>query len=202
MERDATDFSGPALVLEIDAVVRAAGLKRLALWGSILGGPRAIAYAAHHPGQVTHLILADTCARPAQAYPYEAAKGLAELYRSNWKVAVQTVGDMGFRAQVADPGKRQMYAELALQIARVTEQSTEGRVAASIILEAYESWDVGDLLGRVRAKTLVLHHLDNMLFPVSAGRELAAGIAGASFVPLEGAFCNVGVLPEETPAGG
>src|SRR3989304_5496360 len=114
-QRDATDFSGPALVLEIDAVMRAAGLKRLALWGSILGGPRAIAYAAHHPGQVTHLILADTCARPAEAFPHDAAKALAELCRTNWKLAAQTFTDMGVRQQGADPGKRQMDAELSIQ---------------------------------------------------------------------------------------
>ncbi|MBI1886292.1 MAG: adenylate/guanylate cyclase domain-containing protein [Chloroflexi bacterium] len=199
-QRDATDFSGPALVLDIDAVVRAAGLKRFALWGSVMGGPRAIAYAAQHPGQVTHLILADTYARAAEAFPYEAAKGLAELCRTNWKLASQTVTDMGVRQEVADPGKRQMYAELSLQIARAEEESAEGGVFASMILEAYESWDVGHLLGQVRAKTLIFHHLNNVIFPVSVGRQLAAGIPGAVFVPLEGEFGNVGVIPEETPA--
>ncbi len=197
-QRDATDFSGPTLVLDIDAVVRAAGLKRFVLWGSLLSGPRAIAYAAQHPEQVTHLILAGTFARPHEAFPYEAAKGLAELCRTNWKLAAQTITDLGVRQRVADPVKRQLYAELTLQVARHTEQSAEGRVAASFILEAYESWDVGQLLAQVRAKTLVFHQLDNVLFPVSVGRQLAAGIPGAVFVPLEGEFGFVGLLPEET----
>ncbi len=199
-QRDVTDFSGPALVLDIAAVVRAVGLKRFALWGVQFSGPRAVMYAAQHPEQVSHLILASTFARPRQAFPYETAKGLAELCRTNWRLGVQTLTDMGIRQHVADPGKRQMYAELSLQIARLTEQSTEGRVAASLILEGYESGDVGHLLGQVRAKTLVFHHLDDVIFPVSMGRELAADISGAVFVPLEGERSNVGYVPEETEA--
>jgi len=188
-QRDATDFSGPALVRDIDAVVRAARLKRFALWGTSLSGPRAIAYAAQYPERVTHLILFDTVARAADAadaVPYEAAKALAELARTNWKLAVQTLSGVGAAREEADPSKRQVYSEWLLQVARINQQSTEGEVAASLILEAYESWDVGHLLGQIRAKTLVFHHLDNLTFPVSVGRQLAADIPGAVFVPLEG----------------
>ena len=196
-QRDTTDFSGPALVLEIDAVVRAARLKRFALWGSGLSGPRAIAYTAQHPEHVTHLILSDTLARPAEAFPYEAAKGLAELARGAWKLAAQTFAELGVGQQLADPRKRQMYGELGLQLAQVYQQSAEGRVAALLMLEMYESWDMGDLLGQVRAKTLVFHHLDNFTFPVSAGRRLAAAIPGAVFVPLEGPAGPVWAEPEQ-----
>jgi pimeloyl-ACP methyl ester carboxylesterase len=46
--------------------------------------------------------------------------------------------------------------------------------------------DVRDLLPKVTAPTLVLHCRGDQATPFRFGRELAAGIAGAKFVPVEG----------------
>jgi pimeloyl-ACP methyl ester carboxylesterase len=47
------------------------------------------------------------------------------------------------------------------------------------------AFDVSGLLGRVRAPTLVMHAREDARVPFNAGRELAAGIPGARFVPLQ-----------------
>ena len=46
--------------------------------------------------------------------------------------------------------------------------------------------DVRDLLPKVSVPTLVVHYRNDRMIPFEAGRELAAGIPGARFVPLEG----------------
>jgi len=46
--------------------------------------------------------------------------------------------------------------------------------------------DVRDLLPKVSVPTLLVHYRDNGMVPFEAGLEVAAGIPGARFVPLEG----------------
>ena len=46
--------------------------------------------------------------------------------------------------------------------------------------------NVSDQLARVSAPTLVLHCREDAVVPFDLGREIAAGIPGARFVPLEG----------------
>jgi pimeloyl-ACP methyl ester carboxylesterase len=46
--------------------------------------------------------------------------------------------------------------------------------------------DIVDQLARVRVPTLVMHARDDQSCPFPEGRELAAGIPNARFVPLEG----------------
>ena len=43
-----------------------------------------------------------------------------------------------------------------------------------------------DLLGSIEVPTLVLHRRHDRAIPFDLGRELAAGIPGATFVPLPG----------------
>jgi pimeloyl-ACP methyl ester carboxylesterase len=56
---------------------------------------------------------------------------------------------------------------------------------AARLMEAFGDIDVTDLLAQVRAPTLVLHSRNEAVVPFSAGREMAVGIPGARFVPLD-----------------
>jgi pimeloyl-ACP methyl ester carboxylesterase len=47
-------------------------------------------------------------------------------------------------------------------------------------------FDITDLLPRVRAPTLVMHVGDDLMVPLEAGHQLAAGIPGARFIALPG----------------
>jgi pimeloyl-ACP methyl ester carboxylesterase len=51
--------------------------------------------------------------------------------------------------------------------------------------EKLSNIDVTDLLKHVRAPTLVLNTMNDAVSPFEAGREFAAGIRGARFVPLD-----------------
>jgi class 3 adenylate cyclase len=162
----------------------------MAVWGNTLSGPRSILYAARNPQIVTHVVLHNTAAGPAGAFPQEAAAGLAALARSNWKMAAQAMAGVGVTLE-GDEVARQVMGDLTIQIARLYTESTEGEVAARMIEEAYQSWDVRDLLPRIRARALVLHAMRNRLFPVAVGQEMAALIPGAQFLPLDGTGATV-----------
>jgi class 3 adenylate cyclase len=52
-------------------------------------------------------------------------------------------------------------------------------------MTAFE-YDVTSRLSEIKAPTLVIHRRDDRAVPFEQGREIAAGIPGARFVPLEG----------------
>ena len=64
-ERDVSDYSLEALLLDLEAVVDRLGLARFALFGAADAGPVAIAYAARHPERVARLVLWCAWARGA-----------------------------------------------------------------------------------------------------------------------------------------
>ena len=63
------------------------------------------------------------------------------------------------------------------------------------LLSALGDIDIRDDLSRVRVPTLVLHCREDAVVPMKDGVELASGIAGARFVPLDSR--NHVVLPTE-----
>lgn len=63
-------------------------------------------------------------------------------------------------------------------------RTSTGEMAARL-LEARATIDVSDLLGEVKAPTLVIHSRDDEVCPVREGRRAAAGIPGAQFVELD-----------------
>jgi DNA-binding CsgD family transcriptional regulator len=65
-------------------------------------------------------------------------------------------------------------------------KSISAERAAAMFTEAW-TINVLDELRQVSAPTLVMHRRHDVTIPFERGRQLAAGIAGAEFLPLEGA---------------
>ena len=79
------DFSLPARLADLEAVVAAAGIERFALLGMSGGSAVAMAYAIAHPERVSRLILYGTvCGEPVVFSPDELAE--EETYRSMIRV--------------------------------------------------------------------------------------------------------------------
>ena len=175
-ERSVKDFSLEARLQDLEAVVRAARIRRFALYGTLLSGIVAIAYAAHHRRQVRQLILYGTFSRGADVMPWERLNPLIELSRSNWELASQVFADMTLREQRPDVG---------VQLSELVRASCTGEVGAAMLEQGYPI-DVSDLLPLVKAPTLVIHKRGDGLVPFALGQKLAAGIPNARFVPLEG----------------
>jgi len=88
-----------------------------------------------------------------------------------------------FFANMFMPDADPQYVSLFNEFQRA---STPRRNAAAIIEEVLIRVDVRDLLPKLKTPTLVIHRRGDTAVSFEAGRELAALIPGARFVPLEG----------------
>ena len=173
-DRDVEDLSLEARVRDLEAVVDHLHLDRFALYGVNFSSAAAITYAVRHPDHVSHLILDDAFARTAAMFETtqnRASRTLAE----DWDSFIENLAWL-----ITQKGREetQKYAEFLR--ACVTHDM------ALRLYEAMASDDVTELLPRVLAPTLVLHHERMRTVPLSFGQELAASIPGAEMVTLAG----------------
>jgi len=197
-DRRVKDFSLEADVRDLEAVVDAVGLERVALYGISEGGPAAIAYSVRHPERVSHLILYGSFASFSRAQGLDTEEG-----RQRFE-AILTLVQQGWGTDL--PAYRQLFTSLFMpdgNIDDIRAFNEMQRVSASAdnvvaLVTALRDTDVSQLLPQVKAPTLVMHCRGDSVVPFDAGRELAAGIPGAHFLPLDGR--NHSILPGE-PAG-
>lgn len=175
-DRNRTDFSLDSEVRDLEAVIDHLKLKRLALLGMSQGGPTAVAYAAKYPRRVTHLVLYGTYARGSQVATEEVRTSVISLVRSHWGFGSKTLADLFL------PGANAAAIEAFAMLQR---QACTAEMAAELLDLTYEV-DVAHLLPTLRIPTLVLHRQRERVIPFRCGRELAALIPNARFVPLEG----------------
>ncbi len=173
-ERDVSDYSLDARVLDLEAVVERLSLERFALFGTADSGPVAIAYAVRCPQRVSHLVLWCTWAKPSDP---AWADALEELITKDWKMGTETLahGLLGWSAG----------EEARLLAAFMRECTTPEALMAS--LNAGNEFDVTDLLAQVRTPTLVLHRRQLPYLSVDVARGLASRIPDAQLALLEGA---------------
>lgn len=184
-QRDVVDFSNRALVRDIEAVVAAARLGRFSLWGNSMSGPRAVTYAAENPERLMRLVLFGTTVDPTSVMPLESARPLAEFAKANWKSGAHSYAGLGFAGAGNVPGREADAFDEIQRMGRMYEESTEGVVASSMVLEAYNSWDVRGILALVKTPTLVIHGLNDAVFPFEGARQMTEEITEASLIPLQ-----------------
>jgi pimeloyl-ACP methyl ester carboxylesterase/DNA-binding SARP family transcriptional activator len=179
----AQDLSFDAFLHDLEAVVDAAGLDRFPLFGISQGCAVSIAYAVRHPERVTRLILAGGYARG-----WRMRGSADEIAR---REALQTLTLQGWGQE--NPAYRQIFTSLYLPDATPEQANwwnelqriTTSPQNAYRLAEAFSRIDVRNLLDKVKVPTLVLHSRGDAVVPFDCGRELASGIRGARFVPLD-----------------
>jgi class 3 adenylate cyclase len=191
-----SDYSPEAQVCDLEAVVDALGLERFALYGVSQGGATSITYAVRYPERVSHLILQGSFAR--MGWFIDTEKG-----QQRFQTALSLIRQ-GWGTDL--PAYRQFFTSLFMPDgdAEAIRQFNEmQRISASpenaaALLSAMPDTDVSELLSQVRPPTLVGHCRGDAIVPFEAGRELAAGIPGARFLPLDSR--NHALLPDEPAA--
>ncbi|HUP84795.1 MAG TPA: adenylate/guanylate cyclase domain-containing protein [Acidimicrobiales bacterium] len=153
---------------DIRAVMDAAGMEAAAIVGHSEGGPMSLLFAATYPERVEALVLGGTYARLPPFPDMEERLGALE---QAWGTGVP----LQFFLPASD-----------LEWAARYERSAATPRGAVEILRLNALIDVSAALPAVSAPTLVLHRTGDPIVPISAGRELAEGIAGAQFVELAG----------------
>ncbi len=175
-ERDVTDFSLDALVLDLEAVVDRLGLERLALFGKFADGPVTVAYAARHPERVSHLILWCSWARALDVFAQPQAQVLSLLAATDWNTFTETFAHVSFGWPEGDEARR--WAAL------IRESITQKAFQAAV--DGIRDADVTDLLPQVGSPTLVLQRRQAPYPNVDDARRLASGIPDARLVIFEG----------------
>lgn len=175
------DYTVPALVRDVEAVVRAAGLEWFALMGMITGVLSAVQYAAEHPDQVSHLVLWNGFARNVDHGEAPRLGSLFAVAAQDWELFTESI------SQAATGWHDSEAARAWAGIVRAS--TTQASFLAG--LEARRGWNVSEALGAVRAPTLVLLDESNRLANLERSRELAAGIINARLHTVQG----VGGMP-------
>jgi class 3 adenylate cyclase len=178
-------FGAPTIEEQMDdllAVMDAAGAERVAVFGTLEGGPMATTFAATYPERVSALVLYATFARATWAPGYEWAWP-ADVRRRRMEEQVEHWGEGRIVAGVApseasDPA----FMEWAGRLERLAAAPSTIRR----ILELIGELDVRDVLPSIRVPTLVMHRRDDSFIKIEHSRYIAAHIPGARYVELEG----------------
>jgi pimeloyl-ACP methyl ester carboxylesterase/DNA-binding CsgD family transcriptional regulator len=180
-DRDAPIPSWQSHVNDLASVVDAARLDRFALLGLSQGAAFAIAYAAHNPERVSHLIICGGYIRGRQARGVPAAEieTLTKLVELGWGSDDPSFRQVFTTRFMPDAGLDAIHAFNDMMPLTASAQT------AAAILRANRSIDVRAEAARVTCPTLVLHARGDLSIPFEEGRLIASLIPGARFVSLE-----------------
>ncbi|SPM32949.1 Lysophospholipase, alpha-beta hydrolase superfamily [Mycobacterium rhizamassiliense] len=163
-------------VATLRALLDELGLRRVTLFGGSSGSCTAIAFAAMHPERVDRLVLYGSYADGAAITAPEVAEAILAAVRAHWGLGARMLSNMFLGG--ADAASLDRFA-------RFQREAATAETAADLLALVYRL-DVREYLARVEVPTLVVHRRDDRAIPYRLGREVAAGIPGATFVPLPG----------------
>jgi class 3 adenylate cyclase/pimeloyl-ACP methyl ester carboxylesterase len=179
---DVADISLEAWVNDLATVVDAAGVDRFPLFGLSQGCAVSIAYSVRHPERVSRLILCGGFALGGykrSPEENEQRKAVTTLMRFEWGADNPAIRQM-FTSRLM-PGANKEQADTFNELQRRTTSAE----CASRYFDTVGQIDVAGLLSQVRVPTLVLHAREDAMAPFDSGRQMAAGIPGATFVALQ-----------------
>ena len=180
-QRDVSDYSLDAWVLDLEAVVDRLGLERFALYAPSGSGPVAITYAARHHERVQHLILWAAFARASSRSVSPRDETLKMLMERDWELFTETYAHERMGWNAGEQARR--------QAAFMREAITPDTMRK--VIEARDTSDVSDLLAQVKSPALILQPRQLKNPGVDVARELASGIPDASLALIEGASLQV-----------
>lgn len=175
-DRDVADYSLEAYVADIEAVHARIGFEQFDLLAGLNAGPIAIAYAAHHPERVSHLILWCTYDRASDFFGpgIQAAQKLIDI---DWELYTETV------AHSLVVGWAE--GDLAHRIAAYLRECLTWETAKRVVWLVGE-FDVSELVPLVRSPTLVFHRRQLSFLDVASARRLVARLPEARLALVEG----------------
>jgi pimeloyl-ACP methyl ester carboxylesterase/DNA-binding CsgD family transcriptional regulator len=184
-DREGVTFTLENYAADLEAVVAAAAVERFALFGMAgAGAGIAMSFAVRHPDRVTRLVLqeAHTRGRLAGDPPPDRvleAQARLKVIELGWPNETPAYGKFFTALHVPDASAAHVQAYNDL-LRRVTSPDNGVR-----LLETFWEADVSEIVPQVRCPTLVLHSRYDSVIPFDEGRQVAALIPGARFVPLD-----------------
>jgi pimeloyl-ACP methyl ester carboxylesterase/DNA-binding CsgD family transcriptional regulator len=149
---------------------------RVTLVAGSSGTCTAVAFAATYPERVERLVLYGSYPRGDALTPPGVADAIVSAVHAHWGLGARLLSDIFLGG--ADAAEHERFG-------RLQRESSTAETAAALLRLVYRL-DVSDHLSLVRAPTTVVHRRDDRAVPYALGREVAAAIPGATFVPLQG----------------
>ncbi|MCK8462936.1 alpha/beta fold hydrolase [Aliiroseovarius sp. S1339] len=180
---DVADISLEAFVRDLETVVDALGLERFPLLGISQGCAVSVEYAARHPERVSGLVLIGGYATGWRIGASEEEQARRE--------AVLTLTRHGWGT--SNPAYRHIFSQTFMPDSKPEDlewfdefqrQTTSPKNAVRF-QEAFGHIDVRESLSKVVAPTIIFHAREDQRISIDQGRELAIGIPGSEFVPLD-----------------
>jgi class 3 adenylate cyclase len=160
---------------DLDAVLEAVAVERVALIAAVDGGLGAT-YAATHPKRVSALVLVNTSVAGAHVLDDERREQMLELIENHW-------GEGQF-AQLYAPERARdpQFAEWWTRF----ERAAVSPLIARRLIDMSVQVDLSGVLPAIRVPALVLYRTGNPLVPFAAARAVAEAIPNARFVEAAG----------------
>jgi len=174
-DREVKDFSLHSQMADIEALRGHLGFDRFALYGSVFGSLASIAYAAHHPERVSHLILSIPFANGEEFYRAVPTLQGLETFRGmsdeHWEIYTLTHASALVGMLPGEDPKR---------LAALMRECITPDTLRSYFMQL-QTQDVRPLLAEIRSPTLILSPSGRGLMVVQSrfAREVAAGIPGS-----------------------
>jgi len=180
-QRDVSDLSLEAYLLDLDAVVEASGAGQVVLLGFYHSATHAVAWAARHPDRVRGLILFGGALRGWDPMQGSGTQALLSLIERDWDTFVESVAHAWLGWPEGDEGR------LAADWFRT---ATTPAIARATLQAAY-AIDVTADAARVRCPALVLHRVDATVIPFDLSAELARALPNGRLEMLPGASASL-----------
>ncbi|HVQ53132.1 MAG TPA: alpha/beta fold hydrolase [Mycobacterium sp.] len=171
-----SDLSLDGEVATLRALLDELGLDRVSLIGGSSGSCTAVAFAAEFPERVERLVLYGSYPNGAVLTAPGVGDAILAAVRAHWGLGSRLLSDIFLGG--ADSAEHERFA-------RLQRESATAETAAAVLDLVYRL-DVRAHLPLVRQPALVVHRRDDRAVPSPLGREVAAAIPGATFVPLPG----------------
>jgi pimeloyl-ACP methyl ester carboxylesterase/DNA-binding CsgD family transcriptional regulator len=171
-----SDLSLEGDVATLRALLDELELERVSLIGGSSGSCTAIAFAAAFPERVERLVLYGSYPDGAGIADPGVTDAILAAVRAHWGLGSRLLSDMFLGG--ADSAEHERFARLQREAATAE--------TAAALLELVYRLDVRAHLPLVRPPAMVVHRRDDRAVPSRLGREVAAAIPGATFVPLPG----------------
>ncbi len=171
-----SDLTIEGEVATLRALLDELELERVSLVGGSCGSCTAVAFSAAFPERVERLVLYGSYPDGAEITAPGVADAILGAVRAHWGLGSRLLSDMFLGS--AEPAEHERFAQ-------IQREAATAETAAALLSFVYRL-DVRAHLPLVRSPALVVHRRDDRAVPFRLGREVAAAIPGATFIPLPG----------------